>query len=151
MGLKDMLKSAAASEMEDAIKESKAPAAKKEEKKAPAKTEKKEVKKAVEKTPEKKPIDAKKTEVKEKNLVQEIPIIKTVKQEETKQDVQKPKKMGRPSYEDLGMGDKRRINKSITFDEEIYNRAYQAGKKRRISVSLFIEDAIVKYLDELGE
>ena len=146
MGLKDMLKSAAVSEMEDAIKESKAPAAKKEEKKAPAKTEKKEVKKAVEKTPEKKPIDAKKTEVKEEKLVQEIPIIKTVKQEG-----QKPKKMGRPSYEDLGMGDKRRINKSITFDEEIYNRAYQAGKKRRISVSLFIEDAIVKYLDELGE
>lgn len=143
MGLKDMLKSAAASEMEDAIKESKAPAAKKEEKK--------EVKKAVEKTPEKKPIDAKKTEVKEKKQVQEIPIIKTVKQEEPKQEGQKPKKMGRPSYEDLGMGDKRRINKSITFDEEIYNRAYQAGKKRRISVSLFIEDAIVKYLDELGE
>ena len=143
MGLKDMLKSAAVSEMEDAIKESKAPAAKKEEKK--------EVKKAVEKTPEKKPIDAKKTEVKEKKQVQEIPIIKTVKQEEPKQEGQKPKKMGRPSYEDLGMGDKRRINKSITFDEEIYNRAYQAGKKRRISVSLFIEDAIVKYLDELGE
>lgn len=143
MGLKDMLKSAAASEMEDAIKESKAPVAKKEEKK--------EVNKAVEKTPEKKPIDAKKTEVKEKKQVQETPIIKTVKQEEPKQEVQKPKKMGRPSYEDLGMGDKRRINKSITFDEEIYNRAYQAGKKRRISVSLFIEDAIVKYLDELGE
>ena len=143
MGLKDMLKSAAASEMEDAIKESKAPVAKKEEKK--------EVNKAVEKTPEKKPIDAKKTEVKEKKQVQETPIIKTVKQEEPKQEVQKPKKMGRPSYEDLGMGDKRRRNKSITFDEEIYNRAYQAGKKRRISVSLFIEDAIVKYLDELGE
>ena len=87
----------------------------------------------------------------EKKQVQEIPIIKTVKQEEPKQEGQKPKKMGRPSYEDLGMGDKRRINKSITFDEEIYNRAYQAGKKRRISVSLFIEDAIVKYLDELGE
>ena len=121
------------------------------EKKAPAKADKNEVKKAVEKTPEKKPVEAKKAETKEKKQVQETPVIKTVKQEEPKQDVQKPKKMGRPSYEDLGMGDKRRINKSITFDEEIYNRAYQAGKKRRISVSLFIEDAIVKYLDELGE